>query len=369
MSQQSDNLDASFALLTEAVVGLEDNARSSEGQPLSARRALNGTAYRIYRLLQWLIQSPLTVDQLNRKFEQDPGIGKSVSNDSIWLYINTLKALGCVIRRPTPRNGFAYQMVSHPFGMSLEQNGLEVLAQAKVVAQRHFSPQEMLALDSLLKKMIVQSLLKGSEDGSEWTTQLFVQSRSLDSQECRTRIEQLERAILEESLLEVTYASPLKGESVFTFLPESLFYRQGVVYVRGERLDYPGPSSLRVDRLLGVQTVQDDDLRAQLIDRQQIKMEIVLKVFVKSPQGFQGFALDPNQGVYQESRLWVDGVEPHYEVRLQVRDFFYVKQTLLSLGLPFAIESPEVFRQDVRETLRTMLEFYKVKGSAADGHG
>lgn len=349
--------------------GIEEGAQPSENPALSARRALNGTAYRIYRLLQWLIQSPLTVDQLNHKFEQEPGIGKPVSNDSIWLYINTLKALGCVIRRPSPRNGFAYQMVSHPFGLTLEQNQLEVLAQAKVVAQRHFSPQEMLALDGLLKKMVVQSSLQGAEAGTEWMAQLFEQSRSLDSQECRARIEQLEKALLEENLLEVTYASPMKGESVFTFLPESLFYRQGVVYVRGERLDYPGPSSLRVDRLLGVQEVQNDDLRAQLIDRQQVKAEVVLKVFVKSPQAFQGFALDPNQGVYQESRLWVDGLNPYYEVRLLVRDFFYVKQTLLSLGLPFVIESPQAFDQEMRDTLKSMLKFYEAKGSAADGHG
>ena len=357
MSPKSVDTDRASSLLEEA--GFDDNWAGLT----ASRRSFNGTAYRIFKLLEWLIDSPLTVEALNQRFINDPGIGKAVSSDSVWLYINTLKALGCVIRRPSLRNGFAYEMLSHPFNLTIDETQLETLAQAKIVAQRHFAHPEMLALDSLLRKLVSQGTLSGVSDLVE---RLFVQSRSLDSQECRQRIDQLEQAILEESLLKVTYVSPLKGEEVFQFLPESLFYRQGVVYARGERPEYPDSSSLRVDRMLSLSPLEDDGLRAQLAARQQRKVEIVLKVMVNSPQAFQGFCLDPNQGVYQESRLWVDGPHPYYEVRLLVRDFFYLKQTLLSLGLPFVVMAPEAFKQDMLATLRGVLDFYEVKGHEDD---
>lgn len=358
MSPKSVDTDRASNLPEE--VGFDDNWAGLT----ASRRSFNGTAYRIFKLLQWLIDSPLTVEALNQRFINDPSIGKAVSSDSVWLYINTLKALGCVIRRPSLRNGFAYEMLSHPFNLTIDEAQLETLAQAKIVAQRHFAHPEMLALDSLLKKLVSQGTLSGVP---EWVERLFAQSRSLDSQECRQRIDQLERAILEESLLKVTYVSPLKGEEAFLFLPESLFYRQGVVYARGERPEYPDSSSLRVDRMLSLSPLEDDGVRVQLAARQQRKIEIALKVMVNSPQAFQGFCLDPNQGVYQESRLWVDGPHPYYEVRLLVRDFFYLKQTLLSLGLPFVVMSPEAFKQDILATLRGVLDFYEVKGHEDDG--
>lgn len=331
-----------------------------------SRRAVNSTAYRIFKLLQWLIESPLTVDALNQRFLDDGNIGKSVSNDSVWLYINTLKALGCVIRRPSPRNGFCYEMISHPFGIELDDRQLETLAQAKIVAQRHFSHQDMLALDGLLKKIVAQ----GEQcQNPERVENLFRQSRSLDSQECVQRISQIEKAILEDGLLEVSYASPLKGEEVFHFLPESVFYRQGVNYVRGEHPEHAEPSNLRLDRMLSIVPVEDEALRQAMLARQTVKTEIALKVFVETPQDFQGFSLDPNQGVYQENRLWVDGERPHYEVRLQVRDTFYIKQTLLSLGLPFAVTGPSVFRESCVVSFRQMLAFYETKEEVGHGHG
>lgn len=329
-----------------------------------SRRSLNSTAYRIFKLLQWLIESPLTVPELNQKFLEDANIGKRVSTDTVWLYINTLKALGCVIRRPSPRNGFCYEMVSHPFGLNLDERQLETLAQAKVTAQQHFTHQEMLTLDGLLRKVVGQG---GYSQQPELVDNLFQQSRSLDSQECRLRVEQLESAILAEDLLQVTYLSPLKGEEQFSFLPESIFYRQGVIYVRGERPEYPEPSNLRLDRMISVQPLRDESLRNGLRLRQAVKTEVILQVFVDSPHQFQGFSLDPDQGVYQETRLWVDGSKPYYEVRLLIRDSFYLKQTLLSMTVPFAILAPTGFREEFASTLRSMLDFYETKEEAPDG--
>lgn len=328
------------------------------------RRSLNSTAYRIFKLLQWLIEAPLTVPGLNQKFLEDANIRKRVSPDTVWLYINTLKALGCVIRRPSPRNGFCYEMISHPFGLTLDERQLETLAQAKIMAQHHFTHQEMLTLDGLLRKVVSQD---GYSQQPELVDNLFQQTRSLDSQECRLRVEQLESAILAEDLLQVTYLSPLKGEERFCFLPESIFYRQGVIYVRGERPEYPEPSNLRLDRMLLVQPLQDDSLRKGLRLRQALKTEVILRVFVDSPHQFQGFSLDPDQGVYQETRLWVEGSKPHYEVRLVIRDSFYLRQTLLSMTIPFAILAPTSFRDEFASTLRNMLDFYQIKGESLDG--
>ena len=337
------------------------NGKDSE-EKSGSRRAMNSTAYRIFKLLQWLIQSPLSVEALNAKFCADPLIGKPVSNDSIWLYINTLKALGCNIGRPSPKNNFHYEMISHPFGLVLTDGQLDSLSQAKAFAQRQFSRQEMKLLDSLLKKIISFSVC---DDSKAMVEQLFTRSRSFDYEEIQHHVERLEQLVAEGQLARLTYHSPQHGEEQFQFLPVALYYDHGVLYVRGERPEYDHPSSLRVDRILAVQEVQDDDLKARLLERQQVKTELMVQVMAAQDSGFTGFGLGVNHGVYQESMHWVGhtalspGDSPYFEVKLQVREFFYLKQRLLLCGLPFKIIGPESFRAELRKTLEAMRQFYQ----------
>lgn len=334
----------------------------------TARKAMNSTAYRIFKLLQWLIQSPLSVEALNRLFCEDPLIGKPVSNDTVWLYVNTLRALGCKIRRPSPRNNFQYEMLSHPFGIALSDAQFETLSQAKAYAQQQFTHQEMMVLDGLLRKIVGFSTV---EDPQQAVDRLFAQSRSFDYQGRESHIESLEHWIEAEQLLWITYVSPLKGQEQFYFLPEAVYYEQGVVYVRGERPENPGPSSLRIERLLQMQPVTQEALWSTLKQRKAETTEVILHLRTQESMQFQGFGLDENHGVYEEScqPIGHESSAFGYEVRLRVRDWFYLKQRLLASGLSFCVVTPDAFRQEMHSTLQAMLAFYKTKGDKSNGHG
>ena len=371
--------DASAAVMPEVdwpsvtmeLSELLSERQAGEGKAPS-KRALNNTAYRIFKLLQWLIQSPLSVEAMNQKFCAEPRIGKPVSTDSIWLYINTLKALGCNIRRPSPRNNFQYVMHSHPFGLSLSEHQLEALSQAKAFAQQRFSRKEMQALDGLLKKIVGYSVCDNPQALIE---QLFARSRSFDYGELSHHVEALEAAIEQQGLVQLTYLSPKYGEEQFQFLPVALFYDQGVVYLRGERPEFEHPSTLRVDRLVRVSAATDPVVRDHLLGRQALKTEVRLHILAPSPGAFDGFGLSENQGVYQEQLRWVEPLTedsetlPYYEVVLQVREFFFVKQRLLLCGLPFRIFGPERLRDDLRQTLESMRQFYQAPTGEDQNHG
>ena len=112
---------------------------------------LNSTALRIFKLLQWLSIEPLSVDELNQRFQADPLIQKQVSQDSIWLYINTLRELGCEISRPSPSNEFRHELQYHPFGVHLQSDELSSLIQARQMADQVFSYADILHLDQMFK--------------------------------------------------------------------------------------------------------------------------------------------------------------------------------------------------------------------------
>ncbi len=340
--------------------------RGSQYVKQASQKALNGSAYRIYKILQWLSQSPLSVAALNERFCQDPKIGKPVSTDSMWLYVNTLKHLGCKIRRPSLRNQFQYELLYHPFGMFLSDQQLEILAQVKMLAQKELKHSEIRTLDGLFKKIIRYGSGEHGQHQEHSLTALFTQSRSLDYESCQSHIEQLEKHIAQQpKLLHLTYLSPLKGEEIFYFMPMGLFYEQGILYLRGERAISQNKiisSYLRVDRIRDIQPVKNTSLLANLQTTSCSRISVTLHIQVNSPTLFQGFLLTENHGVYKEDCRWIPSLEKskgYYCVDLSVRDFFFLKQRLLSCGFPFHIISPADFRDEVITTLRSMLSRYQ----------
>lgn len=373
----SANLEAGFETGL-----LEEGKTLGDPGDASSRQVVNNTAYRIFKLLQWLIQSPLNLKTLNERFCADPRIGKALSNDSIWLYINTLKALGCSIRRPSPKNGFCYELISHPFGLSLSESRREMLARAKAHAQKSFTHQEMLVLDRFFKKVIRHSTVAIPQAGID---ELFRQTRSADIETCQEHVRRLEAGLADETLFQLQYHSPVQGDEHFFFIPEMLYYEQGVMYVRGDRENNVGSSSLRVDRILALETIDNEVLRSKIRQERSPRVDVQIRIFTPDPIAWTGLDLRPRHGVYAEALLpnrvtadyasndsakevcesaspvlFVDSV-------FQVRDFFYLKQRLLACGYPFQVLSPASFRDDVQTTLQAMLRFYPLAEEASPG--
>lgn len=327
----------------------------------SGKKALNGTAYRIFKMLQWLMESPLSVEALNERFTADPLIARSLSSDSIWLYVNTLKTLGCRIQRPSPKNGFRYRLLSHPFAPALSEAQLELLARAKAFAQSAFLPRELAVLDGVIKKIVLQS---ASENPQEQLDTLFARSRSLDFEAVRKLLPQLEQGISASQLLKITYQSPVHGEEAFAFLPTGLLSEQGVLYLRGYRPGYEGPSSLRLDRLQACEALKDKVLSQQLLAQSAQRVFVRLQVLTESPADFEGFGLTEAHGIEDEAVEWIGS---GHEVRLQAADLFYLRQRVLACPWPVQVGTPGKFREELSDTLKAMQALYEEGGGDADG--
>ncbi len=310
---------------------------------------LNTTAYRIFKTLQWLCESPLSVEELNRKFQDDPMINRTLSEDSVWLYINTLKTLGCEITRPVPSNGFRYQLLYHPFGNILAPEDIDTLTDAKTVAEAKMSYPEILCLDRFFKKMLAYSSLPERKTLIE---DMFSTSRSVDYEARMETIDRLGEAVQDRRLLFVTYQSPAKGSESFYFLPEALMYQGGVLYLNGSRLGRENLVMLRVERIESFEITEQPDLYEQLEKIQSGRIHVVVRLYAASALPVE--ILGPGEQVRR-----VGHADPPYmEITLETRDLFLLKQKLLELGLPFDVVEPESFRADVLQTLLAMNRLY-----------
>ncbi|MBK8190135.1 MAG: WYL domain-containing protein [Vampirovibrionales bacterium] len=334
---------------------------SSADQKLKAS-SLNATAYRIFKLLQWLSEAPLSVEELNARFLEDPVIGRTLSEDSIWLYLNTLRKLGCDIARPVASSGYRYRLRTHPFGARYAPEEIQTLIDAKRFAESHLQYPEILHLDRFFKKVI---LFSSTPDIPQALEALFHLSRSRDYEAQLDALEALYTALQRNELLFLQYQSPVNGLQRFYFLPEDLFYRGGVMYLSGAKLGAPHLLMLRVDRIEDFETTEQPALYAQLASQRGAKT--LIRLHIEADPHLEPPEVEALGGHCQ---YCADASPPRWEVTLETRDRFAVLQRLFQLARPFKVLEPDDFRQSAHRTLSAMARLYQddaAKGDAAHG--
>lgn len=322
--------------------------------PFSQRKlratSLNATAYRIFKLLQWLTEGPLSVEELNQRFLGDLAIGRAMSEDSIWLYLNTLKKLGCEITRPLAANGHRYCLRYHPFGNGYSQQDIQTLIDAKRFAEGELAYPDILHLDRFFKKVL---LCSSSPDIMQTIESVFYFSRSRDYEQQLDTLEALHAALQRDDLLFLHYQSPVNGLERFYFLPDDLFYKRGVMYLSGARLGMNRLLMLRVDRIERFECTEQPALYAQMTRLRRQKTLVRLLFYGKNP-------LEPCEqaALGGHVRLRDDVSPPGWEVTLETRELFTLRQVLLQLGRPFCILEPDAFRASLHQTLCAILRRY-----------
>ena len=318
---------------------------------------LNSTAYRIFKLLLWLMEEPLSVEQLNNKMQSDPLIEKTVSQDSIWLYLNTLRLLGCDISRPTRANGFKHTLNAHPFGFVLTDQDIELLTQVKLHADEYFDHEALRLFESALLTLLSHVASHEKEHRLEafWqTTGLSPMQHHLPDE---TLLKQFDQWVQHQALLSITYDSPVEGKETLEVLVHQLNYRRGLYYLQVLRLDRRETlSQLRVDRILECVELENCEvLRGEL--QLSLKESQVIRLVVPDLLLHEW----PDLGIPQEvAYLEPASMEPKgLQVTLYTQDWFRTCQQLLAHGVAVRVESPSAFHDLYKQTLLDTLQHYE----------
>lgn len=89
--------------------------------------AINITAYRAIKIFKLLNEKPCSHKEIIENLKQDKITNRSISDDTLRATLNSLKAVGCNISRPSPANNYKYILNSHPFGLKLSKKQINIL--------------------------------------------------------------------------------------------------------------------------------------------------------------------------------------------------------------------------------------------------
>jgi hypothetical protein len=327
--------------------------------------SLNVVAYRVLCLLKWLKEGPKSISELISLFYQEPLTLRAVSDDTIGLYVNTLRQMGCVIQRPSKTTHFCYVLHYHPFGIFLNRQQSRILSKMKSLISKSQSLSMFWALQQFFDKVYQEATPSTQErlNLSGWAgfrDVFYVNHRQLIS-DCQDWI-------YDNVLLRLVYLSPVKNKEKFYFLPKRLVYEEGAIFIEGAQKNRQDLVELRLDRVVEAMPILEPTPRElRLIDhlgRQWLDVNVDVKIrFYTDTETYRdsrpmqkalALMLNVEEG-------WHEVSPGEWEINFKANNFFRLKQKLLSSGCKFNVLQPLAFKQEMQETLRQMHQMYLVR--------
>ncbi len=293
------------------------------------------TAYRAIKILKLLMEKPSTSAEIIEMLKQDEITMRSVSDDTLRVTINSLKAVGCKITRPCPTNNYQYNLLLHPFKVKFNSAEIAILAQIR----QYF-------LDNSKWKTVIElnrfyDLIFAPHCDEE---NLNLLNKDRPFRKVKPEILQIfyeEKPVKKE--LVMTYATSSKKVEKINISAEQIFCEAGKLYVIGWYYKRNSFSYFNAEKILEIHSI----LPKRDIEKKSIK--VIYKVLEEEAAIFK---------CNSDERI-IKQCENEIIVECLATSEFKIIQRLLSFGSDFELMEPTYLRDCLLEKLSKIRARYE----------
>lgn len=301
------------------------------------------TGYRTLVILQALIESPKTNDEINDYLFNNQYIKEKFSNDTLRIYINSLRTIGCEIIAANKSNSKKYVLISHPFAYDIEQSQLKALCKLYKNICDKIEIRDIIAIENLIKK--ISNLVQNEE------TRETLKSLSLLKYMDRDILNDLMAYCANKNQITFLYNSPQSGEKSIEIIADKLSCKaekaSEKIYLWGSNLTHKEYSYFAVDRILKISSIKisknQDDL--SLI---QSPIRVVYELYNRDSD----YILESDEKIIEKTddKIVVEAIS---------QNEFSLMQRILYMAGDCKVLEPEDFRVKLLNKLKNMEKVYE----------
>lgn len=291
------------------------------------------TGYRTLVILSLLIEAPRSTDEINTYFLNNQYIQDKFSNDTLRIYINSLRAIGCQITDANKANK-KYELISHPFEYDVPKSQLKALSKLYKSIFYKLDNRKLLEMENLFSKL--------SDNTKNEATKNYLTNLSV--------IKNVDRNILNDLILHcknnnqivILYNSPRSGIKEIEIICDKLSFRFDKLYLWGNNLTYNEYSFLPVERITKILNIK---LRKDENNIQPIKVVYELH----------------NSANYlpeQDERI-IEQTEDKLVIEINSKNEFNLMQRILYMADSCKVLEPASFKEELLGKLKTMEQYYE----------
>jgi len=310
---------------------------------LQTENNVSKTGYRALFVLRNLIKSPKSRDELIDLLIKDNFLSSDVSKDTITITINTLKKVGCIISRPSKKNGNKYVLKSHPFNKILSEKNIKALCSLRDNISTLSDFYLLIYLNNLLFK--IAHLAPNIELQNQ-----ILYKHALNKIDFRILNELIIYSELKKTT-NICYYSPENGKENLDFNPEYFTFENGKLYIWGYCEKFNDISFLRVDRIKKVNLVTFAG-KNELCENCSTKEETI--TYKLKGYSYRMYLENKNEKIIAEN----NNDEYPITIECSTNNKFNFFQRILSYGTDCVIVSPIHIKQEYKKILKEIKREY-----------
>lgn len=294
------------------------------------------TGYRTLVILEALIESPKTNDEINEYLFNNQYIKEKFSNDTLRLYINSLREIGCEIIPANKSANKKYELISHPFTFDIAQSQIKALEKLyKNIVCEKVDTQELIGIENFLQKL---AALVDNQ-----TTKEHIYSVSILKGINRSILDDLVIHCKNKNQIKFLYNSPKSGEKSIEIIADKIAYKSNKLYLWGTNLTHKEYSYFALDRILEITNIQ-----LHKDEKDYIPLKVVYELY-----GYNdSYILESDERIIEQTdeKLVIEAVS---------QNRFSLVQRILHHSFSCKVIAPKEFADEVFAKLKAMEAMYE----------
>ena len=282
-----------------------------------------------------LVEKPCTYKEIQTAIEQNEYLHEAISIDTIRIYMNSLKEIGCNIKTVKEGKTKKYYIDSHPFELKITDEQTKSIIKLFKSLAKSIEIEDFLLLKGFFDKLSVYITNEDLKYKLEKISPISKISPDL--------INELKEYASNKTAITIFYNSPNSGKKNIDILVNKMYISNGKLYIAGYNSEHKNYSSFLVSKILRVVNVNVENPEFE-IPVYHIRYE--LKRYDNTD-----FELLKNERIISET-------DDKLLIEITGENKFTITQRILSLSSSCKVISPQDFKEEIIDCLKKMKEGY-----------
>ena len=293
------------------------------------------TGFKSLLIFSLLLESPKNYEQLRTAIQIHPYLQhETVSTDTLRIYINSLKEMGCKIERTLKNHVTYYSISKQPFELKITDKQAESILKLYKTISKSISISDFMALQNFFEKF------------SKYITNEDLKNKFENISPLNNINNELLKDLLKYSQnnteITIYYNSPNSGKKNITILPDKVEISNGKLYVYGINSEYKNYGSFLVSKIIKIVSVN--------MNKSTLEVPILTVIYELEK--------DNQEPELLNCEKIVSTTKNKYTIEIQSKNKFEIVQRIMSHTNRCKVISPDNFKNEIISTLKQMKEGY-----------
>ena len=294
------------------------------------------TGYKSLLLFSLLTEGPKSYEDICTSFYNNPYLREKVSIDTVRVYINSLRRIGCEIKRVRGEDKISrYTVISHPFELKLTPEQMQSIIKVYKSIVKNMDVKELLSMEKFFAK--IGAYIKNDHFIDE------IKRLSMLKDVNNELLEELIDCCDKKEQIVISYNSPNSGEKNIELISDKIDISNGKIYLYGMGFEYMQYGSFLVSRIKKINEIKLNKTLPCNFKEFKIVYELVCDT--------KKFKPDKNEKIIEKH-------ENSLLIEMTTSNDSLAKQKLLEYGYNAKILEPEKFKNDFITLLEDMKAGY-----------